>query len=108
MLTNNNERLSIWFNLADKCSYSEFVAACENSSITPLHGMEFAQKIGVILAGMSAYPELSPSEAYLRYLKEYQITVIGSVPPQLSNDSVNIPQGQSSSDCDSCGGSKVR
>ena len=108
MLNNNNERLNIWLNLTDKCSYSEFFKSCENSNIKPLRGMEFAQKVGVILAGMSAHPELSPSEAYLRYLTEHQTAITGSVPPQLTNDPVIVPQVQSSSDCGSCGGGKVR
>lgn len=104
MLTNNNERLNIWLGLADRCSYTEFVTACESANITTLSGMEFAQKIGVILAGMSAYPELPPSAAYLKYLNEYQTVTIGSVPPQQKTD---IQTVTGASTCSSCGGGNI-
>lgn len=72
MMANNWQRLNIWLNINNRYDYAEFSAACTNNGCEPQPALEFAQKAGMVSAGIAAYPELPVAEAYLKFIRDNQ------------------------------------
>jgi hypothetical protein len=104
MLTSNGQRLEVWLGLKNKFDYQAFSKACLSKNIEPLPAMEFAQKAGLIMCGMTAYPDLPEAEAYLKYIRENPLPLPTTSAPIASQVVPRTP----STNCQSCGGGKVR
>jgi len=72
MMANDWQRLNIWLKLDNKFDYQAFGSACNAAGCEPQSAMEFAQKAGMVTAGMLAYPELPVAEAYLKFIADNQ------------------------------------
>jgi hypothetical protein len=94
MLVNNHARLNVWLKLKNKFDYAEYVKACEMDGVVPHNSIEFAQKVGMIMCGITAYPDKAVHEAYVEYAKQ--------------NESGHIQLPPKTSGCGSCGGGKTR
>jgi len=70
MLQNNGARLNIWKTLERPFDYTTFCAKCEELSVKPMTQIDFAQKVGLLLAAKDAYPELEIEQAYVMYAME--------------------------------------
>jgi len=72
MMANNWQRLNIWLKLNNRFDYAEYVAACTVAGCPPHDRLEFAQKAGMVSAGLATYPELPVAEAYLKFVSANQ------------------------------------
>lgn len=72
MMANNWQRLNIWLKLSNRFDYAEYTDACKAAGTEPQSALEFAQKAGMVAAGLAAYPELPVAEAYLKYIQANQ------------------------------------
>jgi hypothetical protein len=70
MMANDWKRLNIWLATDNHFDYVEFSAACKAAGTEPQTAHEFAQKAGMVTAGMIMYPELSADQAYLKFINE--------------------------------------
>ena len=91
MMANNWKRLNVWLTLQDRTNYAEYKAACEAVGTAPHGAHEFAQKIGMVMCGMSAYPELPVAEAYLKFIRENQEAF--TPPTQQNTQMPEVPYG---------------
>lgn len=69
MLANNQQRLDVWLNTANKFDYAEFAQACVLADCSPQQPLEFAQKVGMLMVAQVAYPDLQPAEAYQTFVR---------------------------------------
>jgi hypothetical protein len=83
--------------LINKFDYEEFKHECIGQNIVPFPVLEFAQKSGIATCAIKMYPELSPSEAYLKFIQLNQI-------PPTPNTVVENSQGG----CSGCGSNKEK
>lgn len=89
MISNDFERLKVWLALEERFSFDCYMKACAGAGCNDIcTKVQFATKAGIATAAMCDYPDLSPEEAYMKY-----ITI--DAPP--------APTG-----CGSCGGGAVR
>lgn len=72
MMANNWQRLNIWLKLGNRFDYGEYAIACRAEGAEPQNQLEFAQKAGMVAAGLATYPELPVAEAYLKYIADNQ------------------------------------
>ena len=72
MMANDWQRLNIWLQLANKFDYNEYVTSCAVAGAQAHSAHEFAQKAGMVMAGMAMYPELPVAEAYLSFVRNHQ------------------------------------
>lgn len=96
MMANNWQRLNIWLGMANRFDYNEYVTACETAGVVPHGPLEFAQKAGMVSAGIAQYPERPVSEAYLLFLNQ------GSHSAQPM-----VQQSAPVTGCNGCGGGAV-
>ena len=89
MMANNWQRLNIWLKLQDKTSYAEYKIACEAAGAAPHGAHEFAQKVGMVMCGMTANPELPVAEAYLKFIQDNQEAF---TPPMIDTSRSVVPQ----------------
>ena len=108
MLSNNNERLNIVKQLKNKFDYKEFVVKCTELSVTPLHPMVYAQKLGILSCSEVMYPELSSSDAYLLFIEENPYNPISAKQNQPVPNQLGATVIGQRADCGTCGGGKVR
>lgn len=99
MLKDDNIRLTLWLKLVNKFDYKQFTAVCEENNVEPLSALEFSHKAGMAACGMAAYPELTPAEAYLKFIQDNQDI------PQAAK--ITAPPAEVKRGCNSCGGGKV-
>lgn len=56
--------------------YVEFASACNDAGINVISASEFAQKVGMLMVGMFMFPDVLPTDAYLKFIErmnsEYQ------------------------------------
>jgi len=106
MMTNNWQRMNILLNLKNKFDYQEFADACNSANCDVLNGLEFAQKAGLVMAGMTANPDLPAAEAYLKYVRDNQ-AAFTSVAVQARIDEETARTGKPpSANC--CGGGEIK
>lgn len=100
MLKDNSKRLMLWLDLDNRFDYKQFTVVCEENGIEPLPALEFSHKAGMAACGITAYPDIEPSAAYLKFIQDNQDTpqtLVPSVTPE------SYKRG-----CNSCGGGSVR
>ena len=100
MLKDNSKRLYVWLSLDNRFDYKQFTAACIKNGIEPLPALEFSHKAGMAACGINAYPDIAPSDAYLKFIQDNQDM------PQMVAPSV-VPESLKRG-CNSCGGGSVR
>ena len=88
----NWQRLNIWLKLNNRFDYVEFSAACAEAGCEPQPALEFAQKAGMISAGLTMYPELPVAEAYLKFIQDNQQAF--TPPPQQAQQQMAQQQQQ--------------
>jgi hypothetical protein len=79
MLQNNGARLNIWKELTNPYDYQTFVGKCAEKQIVPMNQVDYAQKVGMLLAAKSLYPNLEIEQAYVMFVQENM--GVGSVQP---------------------------
>ena len=89
MMANNWQRLNVWLKLKNRFDYVEYAEACRSDGTEPQNALEFAQKAGMVAAGLAAYPELPVAEAYLKYIQANQQAF---TPPQTQTPSLQPQQ----------------
>jgi len=82
MMANNWQRMNIWLGLVNRFDYTEYKTACELAGCTPHDPLEFAQKAGMVAAGLATYPELPVAEAYLKFVSDNQKAFTPPANPQ--------------------------
>ena len=85
MMANNWQRLNIWLKLNNRFDYGEYAISCRAEGAEPQSQLEFAQKAGMVAAGLATYPELPVAEAYLKYIADNQQAY---TPPQTQQQAV--------------------
>lgn len=103
MMANDWQRLNIWLKLNNRFDYTEYSAACVVENVEPQNALEFAQKAGMVSAGISSYPDLPENEAYLKFISDNQQVYVPPAVPQ--QQVVGAPTAVSTKPC--CGGGKV-
>lgn len=103
MMANDWQRLNIWLKLNNRFDYAEYSSACATESVEPHGALEFAQKAGMVSAGICAHPEMSESEAYLKFISDNQQVYVP--PPIPQQQIVGASTAVSAKPC--CGGGKV-
>ena len=102
MTKNNNERMNIILAMLNKYDYEEFIGLCSRKSIAAFSIAEFAQKIGMLEVATYQFPQLSPAEAYNKFIENMNKAYSLSNGIVLNNGYVRPPEPKS--DAKPCGG----
>lgn len=95
-------RLAIVVESPDIFDYDLFCRACIDAGVPTLQLGEWAQKIGMVQVALRRHPDLSPLEAYRRFVSEMNNSL-----PAVTTDVSTSNQTQATG-CGSCGGGRVR
>jgi len=101
------QRLDIVLNLKNSFDYAEFVSACDVAGVPPLSLGEFAQKTGMLKVAINMYPQDSPKDAYLHFIKTMNTEWVQR-PTLLAEENNGVNPPKLSKGCGGCGGGKVR
>lgn len=96
-------RMEIFLKLKNSFDYNEFLSACTEAGVQALPPGEFAQKAGMLKVACNMYPDMTPKEAYLKFVENLNTEY--SQKPATSEIS---PAPPGTTGCGGCGGGKVR
>lgn len=100
MTAYDGARLAIVVGSPDMFDYDLFCQACSNAGVPALQLGEWAQKIGMVQVALRRHPDLSPLEAYQRFVSEMN----NSLPVVTTEDATR----KQAAACGSCGGGRIR
>lgn len=86
------KHIELILKMKNSFDYVEFISVCNDAGINVIPASEFAQKVGMLMVGMFMFPDVLPTEAYLKFIERM-------------NDEYRNPQNMSpqAQPCGTCG-----
>jgi len=96
-------RIPIILDLKNIYNYLEFIELCKERNVPLYSWLLYVQKVETLIAGMDMYKDITPIEAYNKYVSNNQNTLVQNI-----EDRKIINELPSVVNCGGCGGGEVR